>query len=281
MASDFKRIGFKSILEELANADNRVDGDYIDEQGFLCCGVCHQRKQYETDLFGDGKRKVPIACKCDDERLQKAIDDIKRDELRKAMTSNGKYDKMTFANDDGSNEQVTKICKEYISDWERMYQNNIGVMFYGSVGTGKTHMACSLANALIDNLASVEIISLSSFLNQSAKFGELDEKIARLMKFKYLMIDDFGAERTTEYANEQVFNLINARYLSEKPVIITTNLSLEQMENEGNIDKHRIYERVLEMCPMRIKMVGKSKRTVIADEKRKLAAEILKRGVSK
>lgn len=55
-------------------------------------------------------------------------------------------------------------------------------------------------------------------------------------------------ERGTEYGLEQVFNVIDARYRSNKPLIITTNLTLSELKNETDIGKKRIYDRVLSIC---------------------------------
>ena len=63
-----------------------------------------------------------------------------------------------------------------------------------------------------------------------------------------LVIDDLGAERGTEYAVENVFNVIDRRYRSGKHLIITTNLHISMLTNEQSLDKKRIYDRILELC---------------------------------
>ena len=55
-------------------------------------------------------------------------------------------------------------------------------------------------------------------------------------------------ERQTEYANEQIFGIIDGRYLSRRPLIVTTNLTLRQLKEPENIHRQRIYDRILEMC---------------------------------
>lgn len=88
-----------------------------------------------------------------------------------------------------------------------------------------------------------------------------------------LIIDDLGAERSTEYAVENVFNVIDRRYRTGKPLIITTNLHIDTMRNETSIDKKRIYDRVFEMCAP-VQMKGVSKRKLSADNKIKLLREL-------
>ena len=53
-----------------------------------------------------------------------------------------------------------------------------------------------------------------------------NEYISRLCRYPLLILDDFGMERGTEYGLEQVFNVIDSRYRSRKPLIVTTNLTL-------------------------------------------------------
>ncbi len=63
-----------------------------------------------------------------------------------------------------------------------------------------------------------------------------------------LILDDFGMERRTDYAQEQVFGLIDGRYLAHKPLIITTNLSLHELKQPVNMIEQRLFDRILEIC---------------------------------
>ena len=61
----------------------------------------------------------------------------------------------------------------------------------------------------------------------AASFEGRNEYISRLCSFPLLILDDFGMERGTEYGLEQVYNVIDSRYRSGRPLIVTTNLTLE------------------------------------------------------
>ncbi len=63
-----------------------------------------------------------------------------------------------------------------------------------------------------------------------------------------LVIDDLGVERSTEYAMEKMFTVIDSRYRSRKPLIVTTNLKLEEIKNPPDLTHARIYDRILERC---------------------------------
>ena len=107
-------------------------------------------------------------------------------------------------------------------------------------------------------------------------FRETSPRIRyRLQHYSLLVIDDLGVERDTSYSVEQVYNVVDTRAGSGKPVIITTNLSLKDLENPPSLAYKRIYDRVLEMCPIRLKMVGASRRTANATDRRDAARRIL------
>ena len=83
-----------------------------------------------------------------------------------------------------------------------------------------------------------------------------------------MVLDDFGMERGTEYSIETVFNVIDARYNSKKPVIITTNLPLKTINNPGDVAHKRSYDRISEMC-VPVLFEGESLRKAIGEEKKK------------
>lgn len=58
----------------------------------------------------------------------------------------------------------------------------------------------------------------------------------------------WGAERSTDYALEKVYGIIDNRYRAKKPLILTTNLTLRQMQEATDIRYTRIYDRIFEMC---------------------------------
>ena len=82
----------------------------------------------------------------------------------------------------------------------------------------------------------------------AASFEGRNEYISRLCRYPLLILDDFGMERGTEYGLEQVFNVIDSRYRSGKPLIVTTNLTLDDLRNPEDTAHSRIYDRLLSMC---------------------------------
>ena len=108
-------------------------------------------------------------------------------------------------------------------------------------------MKC-IANALMEKEVSVCMTNFALILNDhAASFKDRNECIARLCSFPLLILDDFGMERGTEYGLEQVYNVIDSRYRSGKPLIVTTNLTLEELQNPEDTAHARIYDRLTEM----------------------------------
>ena len=84
-------------------------------------------------------------------------------------------------------------------------------------------------------------------------FEDRNQFIHSLNCYSLLIIDDLGIERNSDFVLEQVFNVIDSRYRSKKPLIITTNLTLSELNNAADIAHKRIYDRILERCvPIRI-----------------------------
>ena len=98
--------------------------------------------------------------------------------------------------------------------------------------------------------------------------------LASLNAYDLLILDDLGAERGTEYALEQVFAVIDARYRSRKPLIVTTNLTLNALKHPDDLAHARIYDRILEICAP-ILFGGENLRVEKANETKTAARSLL------
>ena len=153
----------------------------------------------------------------------------------------------TFDKDNGKN-PVMKKARDYIEKWSDALSSNTGLVLWGDVGTGKTFFAACIANALVEQNVSVKMTNFSTILNDLFAESDKNKYLDRLNKHSMLIIDDLRIERGTEYALEQVYNVIDTRYKSGKPLIITTNLTLDELKYPTDIPHKRIYDRVLGMC---------------------------------
>ena len=244
--------------------------DYIGENGLLFCGKCHTAKQVRIPFQG-GIRTPRCICKCEQEERDRREEELKRIDLALKIKRNrnaGFADKSmmqwTFANDDGENEKLTNAMQNYVNNFpefrKAMKGQHNGLLLYGEVGRGKTFAACEVANALIDKGYFVLVTNFARLSNTIQGMYEGKQKyIDSLNRYELLVIDDLGAERKREFMKEMVYNIIDSRYRSGLPMIITTNLSMDEIKNPGNMEYERIYDRILERC-FPIKVEGTSKR---------------------
>lgn len=250
------------IIEKAMAAQPHDDSDYVDEEGYLCCGKCRTRKQYEIDFpdlkGGWIKKKVPSTCKCEQERREAEERERQRRkdmeivaQLKKQSLMDARFQEQTFDlfRTTQHNQRVLKLAKRYADGFDEMLERNQGLLFWGDVGTGKTFAAACIANALLSRKIPVVMTSFVKLLENVKGFDNDEEVLlAKLNRAKLLIIDDLGAERGTEYALEKVYNIIDSRYRAKLPMILTTNLDLEEMKNASEIRYSRIYDRIFEVC---------------------------------
>ena len=126
---------------------------------------------------------------------------------------------------------------------------------YGTVGTGKTFAAACIANALIDKGYPCLVTNFTRLINTlSGMYDGKQDYIDGLNRFALLVIDDLATEADTEYRNEIVYNVIDSRYRAGLPMIITTNLTGEEMKKPADVRKQRICSRLFERCiPVEVK----------------------------
>lgn len=246
---------FSEILDDLmatTEKNNKVnEGDYYDEKGLLYCGKCHTPKQVEVKILGQVKRPYCL-CRCESERLEKEEKERKEfdriQQIRRRCFNDEAMQGWTFANDDLSNERVTKAMQNYVNNFPELKKQGKGLLLYGHCGTGKTYAACEVANALIDKGYSVLVTNFAKVLNSLQATYEKQDYIDSINDNSLLILDDLGIERDTPFAREQVYNVIDARYRAGLPMIITTNLTMDKIKATQDIDNMRIYDRILERC---------------------------------
>ena len=144
------------------------------------------------------------------------------------------------------------------------------------VGTGKSYLAGCIANALMEKEIPVRMTNFAAILNDlAASFEGRNEYISRLCSYPLLILDDFGMERGTEYGLEQVYSVIDSRYRSDKPLIATTNLTLEELQHPQDTPHARIYDRLTSMCAP-VRFTGSNFRKETAQEKLERLKQLMK-----
>ena len=119
--------------------------------------------------------------------------------------------------------RIKRACQEYArkpAGW---------LVLTGSVGSGKTHLAFAIVDAVLAQGKAAHCNSVAGMLDSlrsTYAINAFDEWFSRLQKVTVLALDDLGAQRATDWANEKLFELIDYRYINRLPLVVTTNLSL-------------------------------------------------------
>lgn len=268
-----------NILENMireASQDNHCEkGDYLNENGLLMCGKCHTPKQCRFTASWDGKEKKPYTpCDCARERrnaeeqARQAQDlRIEINRLRKLGFPDSEMADWTFANDDGTDPKTTGIAHKYVDNFPEMKKRGKGLVLYGPVGTGKTYAAACIANELINQGRPCLVTNFARITNTlQGMFEGKQRYLDDFNRLDLLVIDDLASERDTSYMNEMIFNIIDSRYRSGKPLIVTSNLTKTDLMAPGSIERQRIYSRLLEMCvPVEMKGGDRRQKKLHAD----------------
>lgn len=174
--------------------------------------------------------------------------------LLEASGMRGIMRNMTF---DSFSEQrrgkIYEVSKQYVDDFTS--KTNTGLIFFGKAGTGKTHLAVAIARFIIERkqipVRVARIVELLADIRQT--FNEHDgyrvesetELIRKFTSVSLLVLDDLGAEKVSDWVREVLYRIIDERWLEQRPIIVTTNLNLKELEEKIG---ERIVSRIAGMC---------------------------------
>ena len=239
-----------ALIDSIAKKAEPVR-DLVDyeKDGLLYCGHCNAPKQCRIPIGGN-VRLVGCQCACAareyeaekkaraDREKRLRIETLRADGIRDKSLTACRFDKATMS------DEIVK-CKRYADAWDDMRRENNGLLLWGNTGNGKTFAAACIANELIDRGIPAMITSFPRILNAGYDKKEIVEQVH---DYPLMVIDDLGAERSSEYAMETVYTVIDERYKAKKPLIVTTNLTLDELCRPKDMTYQRIYDRILEMC---------------------------------
>lgn len=265
--------GLINLVASKAAAAADPETEYLDETtGLLRCRICGGPRQTKITPPFDDRPPTIVRCWCkcptnyEKQKQQEKLDEIAR---RRAVCFRG-TDMATwnFGNDNRKRPQLTDAGKRYAEQFREHLKDNNGLLFYGPVGTGKSYMAACIANAVIDQGYKVRMTNFATIANDMQSTWEKAAYIKDLCNnYDLLVLDDLGAERKNEFMQEIVFNVIDTRSRAGLPMIVTTNLSQQELGKPGDMAYKRIYSRVLENC-LAINVDGNDQRMQAAGEKK-------------
>ena len=241
---------------------------YIGEDGLNYCATCKEPvevllpQNVQTHL---NMKTHPRQCACIRERNAREEKERKAREHRQAVESNTSvcFEERTirewnFANDNGRNPDM-KFAKHYVEHWKKLKKAGHGLLLWGGVGSGKSYMAACIANALLEQEERVLMTNFANIINGMFFATDKIDYVNAICSYDLLIVDDLGVESHSDYRMEGLFNVIDRRVRSGKPMIITTNLTIKEMDETEDLNEARIYDRIRAVCqPVQVK--GESQR---------------------
>jgi len=145
--------------------------------------------------------------------------------------------------------RIMQLARGYVRNWEDMKKNGEGFYLWSkNAGSGKTLMACMIANELFKRYkVPSQVLTMSTIFKMIQDTFD-NEDISELKLFNIiehiplLIIDEIGSEnRTSDWKHDKVSEIIDMRYNARKPVIFTSNLHFEDFKYHDRV-KSRIDE---------------------------------------
>ena len=148
-------------------------------------------------------------------------------------------------------EDAYAAVMEYVKNLPDMIEKGQGLIIVGPPGCGKSHLVSAVANkvreagySVLFERAPKLLMRLRSAYNSKSRVCEL-ELFEALGRVDLLVIDDLGAEKRTDWSEQTIYTVIDERYASGRATLITTNLSLEELEEKVG---ERTMDRLIGSC---------------------------------
>ena len=243
--------------------------------------ITEERNQFFSVSDYPHRHKNQDYCMCDcvlkeEERIQQEKEARSIEAARERCFCDGIFRSWRFENDRGiGDREAMQKARTYAEHLHEMYKMNVGLLIYGEVGRGKSYLAACIANKAVEMGFSCPMTDFSRIID-GAWDPPKEEGCSSKEKYfdsfslpDFLVIDDFERERRTDY------EVIERRCNSGKPIILTTNISPEDLTDEAQeISRKRIYSRLFDMTKP-IEVTGHDLRRMQCVEKNAQAFEIL------
>lgn len=263
---------FTQILDEVSEICKEnftANAGDFEKDGLLHCGKCNTPKQCRIEINGTIRVEFCM-CDCENQAYLKEREALKAEqnqdllERRRNTCFHGKwqlYDSRFSADDGTGDRNAFQFFKNYADDFKTAFSENHGLLIYGNVGSGKSFAAACIANQAIENGYTAYFTNFAEIKNNLWNAENKQAFVNDVCSYDLLVIDDFGTESDSSYTSEIVTNIFDTRVTKQKPMILTSNFTPEQLKKGGEIEYQRIISRVLGNC-MAIKYVGDDRRNV-------------------
>lgn len=202
----------------------------------------------DTEIIFDIKTQTARQCECAEKKRYKRI--LEHSGIAKQFQKIGFKE---FQTNTEFQKEAKKIAIDYVknfNDIETARNNSIG--FLGNCGSGKTHLSVAIANNLMAKNVGVLYMPYRDVVTKLKQVIIDDIEYYRLLNqyksARVLLIDDFAKGKTTESDINIMFEIINYRYLNNKPIILSSELNQNKLLDFDEA----IGSRIIEMCKTRI-----------------------------
>lgn len=263
---------FAQILDEISEnckENFAVNAGDFEKDGLLHCGKCNTPKQCRIEINGTIRVEFCM-CDCENQAYLKEREALKAKqnqdllERRRDTCFHRKwqlYDSRFSADDGTGDRNAFRFFKNYADDFKTAFSENHGLLIYGNVGSGKSFAAACIANQVIENGYTAYFTNFAEIKNNLWNAENKQAFVNDVCSYDLLVIDDFGTESDSSYTSEIVTNIFDTRVNKQKPMILTSNFTPEQLKKNGEMEYQRIISRVLGSC-MAIKYVGDDRRSI-------------------
>lgn len=221
----------------------------ISNRDIVRCPVCQDAGYLRGDfpvghpMFG---RLFPCECK------QREMDERRTDELSR-LSNLDMFTHQTFEEFDDSIDGTSEAFEAAVA-----FAQDPGhrwLFLYGPCGTGKTHLAVSIARFVREQHGmSVYFAVVPDLLDHlratfdPASGAAYDDRFTTIKNAQLLVLDDLGTENATPWAREKLYQIVNHRYMEQLPTVITSNVDLRKVDDRimSRILDHRL-SRYVEM----------------------------------
>jgi DNA replication protein DnaC len=131
-------------------------------------------------------------------------------------------------------EEAFEAVKNYLLNREENFRTGRGLILMGAVGCGKTHLGCAILNCALQDGYRAVYWNVPQQL-EMMMYGHSDEEeqvriLDKAILAQVLLLDDLGAEKSSEWTRKELMVILDERYRNNKPTIITSNLMLTDNE---------------------------------------------------
>ena len=159
------------------------------------------------------------------------------------------------------NGEAVGAALNFVNGFVEKKETDRGIVFVGSVGVGKTHLGCAILNRLVMQGVSCRYVYAESFLDLCRRRPQDQSEIGYLTlrafcEERLIFLDDVGIGTDTEWTEAQYTKLLDARYREKRPIVLATNLGLEDLKK---VIGERCLSRLIESNDI-VEMGGEDRR---------------------